>query len=109
MHFYRIEAALATGSWQGEKTFLVQNDIRKQMDLKAGNKAILWQKFPKIYFALESLLIKQFRYIYSCNSNAARFYRQKYPSLAEHTKYLKNTVDEEIFYPLSFVRKGTET
>ena len=100
MHFYRIEAALATGSWQGEKTFLVQNDIQKQMDPLRGNNAILWQKFPGIYFALESLLIKQFDYIYSCHTETAEFYQQRYPQLAEQTNYLKNTVDEERFYPL---------
>ena len=105
MHFYRIEAALAAYNWQGEKTLLVQNDIQKQMDPVAGNNAILWQKFPKIYFALESILIKQFDYIYSCHSETAKFYQQKYPKLAEYTKYLKNTVDEEIFYPLSFAER----
>ena len=105
MHFYRVEAALAAYRWQGEKTLLVQNDIQKQMDPVAGNNAILWQKFPQAYFALESLLIKQFNYIYSCHTETAEFYRQKYPNLAEHTKYLKNTVDEEIFYPLSFAER----
>ena len=102
MHFYRIEAALAAYSWQGEKTLLVQNDLQKQLDPIAGNNAILWQKFPKIYFALEGILIEQFDYIYSCHNETTQFYRQKYPSLAESTRYLKNTVDEEIFYPLSF-------
>ncbi|MGB5712293.1 MAG: glycosyltransferase family 4 protein, partial [Waterburya sp.] len=102
MHFYRVEAALAAYKWQGEKTLLVQNDIQKQMDPIAGNNAILWQKFPKIYFALESRLIKQFSYIYSCNSATANFYQQKYPDLAEYTRYLKNTVDEDTFYPLCF-------
>ena len=101
MHFHRIEASLAAYRWQGEKTLFLHNDIRKQMDSVAGKNAILWQKFPKIYFALESRLIEQFSYIYSCNSETAQFYRQKYPNIAEFTKYLKNTVDEEIFYPLS--------
>ena len=105
MHFHRIEAALATYRWQGEKTLFLHNDIRKQMDSTAGNNAILWQKFPQVYFALESLLIKQFNYIYSCNSETAKFYQQKYPILAKYIQYLKNTVDEEIFYPLSFAER----
>ena len=105
MHFYRIEAALAAYGWQGEKTLLVQNDIQKQMNSVAGNNAVLWQKFPKIYFALESILIEQFDHIYSCHTETTKFYQQKYPKLAEHTKYLKNTVDEEIFYPLSFAER----
>lgn len=105
MHFYRIEAALATSNWQGEKTLLVQNDIQKQMDPIAGNNAILWQKFPGVYFALEGWLIKQFDYIYSCHTQTAEFYQQKYPQLADHTNYLKNTVDEDRFYPLDFETK----
>ena len=100
MHFYRIEAALATGNWQGEKTLLVQNDIQKQMSPTEGNNAIMWQKFPAAYFALESQLIKQFDYIYSCHTQTAKFYQQKYPQLAHNTSYLKNTVDEERFYAL---------
>jgi glycosyltransferase involved in cell wall biosynthesis len=106
MHFYRIEAALATQKWQGEKTLLVQNDIQKQMDRVKGNNAILWQKFPAAYFALESLLIKQFDYIYSCHTETAEFYQQKYPSLAKNTRYLKNTVDEEVFYSLNPVEQN---
>lgn len=100
MHFYRIEAALATRNWQGEKTLLVQNDIQKQMHPVEGNNAILWQKFPTAYFALESYLMEQFDYIYCCHTKTAEFYQQKYPQLAQQTNYLKNTVDEERFYPL---------
>ncbi|MGL5795778.1 MAG: glycosyltransferase family 4 protein [Waterburya sp.] len=105
MHFYRIEAALATSKWQGEKTLLVQNDIQKQMDPIAGNNAILWQKFPAAYFALEGSLIKQFDYIYSCHTQTTEFYQQKYPQLAANISYLKNTVDEERFYPLDWATK----
>ncbi|PSB08306.1 glycoside hydrolase [Pleurocapsa sp. CCALA 161] len=105
MHFYRIEAALATRSWNGEKTLLVQNDIQKQMDPLSGNNSILWQKFPTLYFALESYLIKQFNYIYSCHTKTAQFYQQRYPQLAEYTSYLKNTVDEERFFPLELLEK----
>jgi glycosyltransferase involved in cell wall biosynthesis len=105
MHFYRIEANLAALNWSGEKTLLVQNDIQKQMDPVAGNNAILWQRFPAAYFALESLLIKQFDRIYACHTQSVKFYKQKYPEIAERFTYLKNTVDEEIFYPLSAKEK----
>lgn len=100
MHFYRIEAALAASNWQGEKILFVQNDIQKQMSSAEGNNAILWQKFPQVYFALESFLIKQFNHIYSCHTKTAEFYQQKYPDLAQSISYLKNTVDEEVFFPL---------
>jgi glycosyltransferase involved in cell wall biosynthesis len=100
MHFNRLEAALASRKWQGEKTLFVHNDIQKQMSSSDGNNAILWQKFPALYFALESYLIGQFDHIYSCHTETAEFYQQKYPNLASSITYLENTVDEEIFYPL---------
>ena len=100
MHFNRIEAALASRSWQGEKILFVHNDIQKQMSSADGNNAILWQKFPAAYFALESYLIKQFDQIYSCHTETAEFYRHKYPTRAESITYLRNTVDNEVFYPL---------
>ena len=109
MHFYRIEAALASQTWQGEKTLLVQNDIQKQMYSVEGNNAILWQKFPALYFALENYLIKQFDYIYSCHTKTAKFYQQRYPQLAERTNYLKNTVDEERFYLLESKQKQAQS
>jgi glycosyltransferase involved in cell wall biosynthesis len=100
MHFNRLEVALATRSWQGEKILFIHNDIQKQMSSSDGNNAILWQKFPQIYFALEKFLIEQFNHIYSCHTETAQLYQQKYPNLAQSISYLKNTVDEQIFYPL---------
>ncbi|MGB7444916.1 MAG: glycosyltransferase family 4 protein [Coleofasciculaceae cyanobacterium] len=106
MHFHRLEPSLATLNWQGDKTLFLHNDIQKQMDIKSGNKAILWQYFPAGYFALEGFLIKQFNQIFSCNTEAAQFYQQRYPALSERVAFLKNTVDNEIFYPLD--SKGRE-
>jgi glycosyltransferase involved in cell wall biosynthesis len=106
MHFYRIEAALASSRWQGEKFLFVQNDIQKQMSYSEGNNAILWQKFPSVYFALESYLINQFNHVYSCHTATAEFYQQKYPDLASSVSYLRNTVDEEVFFPLYDQKKS---
>ena len=100
MHFNRLEPALAAYRWRGEKTFFMHNDLQKQMDAKQGNNAILWQKFPALYFALESRLIKQFDWIYSCHTETAQFYQQRYRAIANRVSYLKNTVDEEVFYAL---------
>ncbi|MEO1004762.1 MAG: glycosyltransferase [Cyanobacteria bacterium J06638_38] len=101
MHFYRIEYALAAFRWTGEKTFCLQNDIRKQMDPQEGNNAILWQKFPQGYFALEKLLMGQFDRIYSCHTKSVKFYQQLYPQLKDRFSHLKNTVDLELFSPLN--------
>lgn len=71
------------------------------MDPIAGNNAILWQRFPAGYFALERRLIKQFDQIYFCHSKSAKFYQHRYPSISERIAYLRNPVDDEIFYPLA--------
>ncbi|MEL6927277.1 MAG: glycosyltransferase family 4 protein [Cyanobacteria bacterium J06600_6] len=109
MHFYRLEYALATFKWSGEKTLSIQNDTRKQMDADACKDAILWQKFPQAYFALEKFLIKQFDRVYSCHTDSLDFYRQQYPALSDRFQHLKNTVDLELFYPLSREEKQAKS
>lgn len=101
MHFHRLEPTLATRNWPGDKTLFIHNDIQKQMDPKASRNAILWQYLPAGYFALERVLVGQFTQIISCNTASAEHYRQSYPNVADRVKYLKNTVDNDIFYPLT--------
>ncbi|BAY77785.1 putative glycosyl transferase [Nostoc linckia NIES-25] len=101
MHFHRIEPSLAAWNWQGEKTLFIHNDIHTQMQAVGDKKAILWRRFPTAYFALESLLVRQFSQILSCNTDAIQFYQQRYPDLQNRVAYIKNSFDGEIFYPLS--------
>lgn len=100
MHFHRIEPTVAALSWQGDKTFFIHNDNEKKMSCANGKNKMLWAYFPEAYFALEKLLIRQFNWIYSCNTQVASFYKQKYPNIANQITYLKNAVDSEIFYPI---------
>lgn len=101
MHFHRIEPTLATLRWPGEKTLFIHNDIQKQMQSTGNKNAILWQHFPAGYFALERLLLGQFTQIFSCNTESLKFYQQRYPVITDRFNYLKNPVDNEIFYPLT--------
>ncbi len=101
VHFHRLEPTLASLNWHGEKTLFIHNDIQKQMTEAGNNKAILWRHFPGAYFALERTLIQQFDQIYSCNSESAAWYQKQYPQIADRVSFLKNTVDNEIFYPWS--------
>ncbi|ARV57662.1 glycoside hydrolase [Nostocales cyanobacterium HT-58-2] len=99
MHFHRIEPTIAALNWQGEKTLFIHNDIRTQMQAAGNKKAILWRRFPAAYFALESLLIRQFSQILSCNTDATQLYKERYPNLQDRVAYIKNSFDNEIFYP----------
>jgi glycosyltransferase involved in cell wall biosynthesis len=101
VHFHRLEPTLASLKWSGDKTLFIHNDIRKQMTATENKKAILWRRFPGVYFALERTLVQQFDQIFSCNSESAAWYQQQYPMLADRVSFLKNTVDNEVFFPWS--------
>jgi len=102
MHFHRLEPSVAALKWRGEKTLFIHNDIHKQMSSGGGKDAIAWRYLPAAYFALERLLINQFSQIFSCNTESAQLYQQRYPKIADRVSYVKNTVDNEICYPLSW-------
>ncbi|MBH8566043.1 glycosyltransferase [Nostoc sp. CENA67] len=108
MHFHRLEPTLAAFNWQGEKTLFIHNDIHTQMQTNDEKKAILWRRFPAAYFALESLLVRQFDQILSCNSDSAELYRQRYSSMGDRIAYIKNSFDNEIFYSLSQQERETK-
>jgi glycosyltransferase involved in cell wall biosynthesis len=106
MHFHRLEPTLMTRGWTGDKTLFIHNDIHQQIKSTAGQKnAILWRKFPQLYFAMEGRLMPQFQQILSCNSDSVAFYQQQYPHLAGRIQLVRNTVDNEQFYPLDPVKK----
>jgi glycosyltransferase involved in cell wall biosynthesis len=99
MHFHRLEPAIAALPWSGDKTFFIHNDIRQQMEGIGDKQAILWRRFPAAYFALEQILVNQFAQILSCNSRSIELYQQRYPKLADRMLQIKNSVDNDIFYP----------
>lgn len=105
MHFHRLEPSIAALNWPGDKTLFVHNDIRQQMDASQGNNAILWQRFPAAYFALERFLIDRFDRIYSCNSESVAYYQNRYPAIADRVAFLKNAVDTETFSALSETKR----
>ncbi|MCL1463452.1 glycosyltransferase family 4 protein [Argonema galeatum] len=102
MHFHRLEPSVAALKWRGEKTLFIHNDIHKQMSSLGGKDAIAWRYLPAAYFAIERLLINQFSQIFSCNTESAQFYQQRYPEVADRVSYVKNTVDNEVCYPLTW-------
>ncbi len=101
MHFHRLEPTLASLQWSGDKTLFIHNDIQKQMEATGDKNAILWRRLPAAYFALERLLVGQFTQILSCNTETVELYRQRYTAIAKRVAYIRNTVDNEIFYPLT--------
>ncbi|MBD2449493.1 glycosyltransferase [Nostoc sp. FACHB-152] len=101
MHFHRLEPSLVALNWQGEKTLFIHNDIQTQIQAVGDKNAILWRRFPAAYFALENLLVSQFSQIFSCNTDSAQLYKQRYPLIQDRVAYIKNSFDNEIFYSVS--------
>jgi glycosyltransferase involved in cell wall biosynthesis len=99
MHFHRIEPTMLSLRWPGEKTFFLHNDIQQHM--APGKNVILWGRFPKVYYAMERLLVKQFDEILSCNTNSIDVYCQQYPDLADRIHFIKNSFDGDVFFPVS--------
>lgn len=107
MHFHRLEPTLAALRWQGDKTLFIHNDIQTQMKATGNKNAILWRRFPTLYFAMERLLVDQFTQIFSCNTESLKLYQERYPTIAERVAYIRNTVDNEIFSPLDLEERET--
>ncbi len=101
MHFHRLEPTLATRHWAGDKTLFIHNDIQQQIQSSNRKGSILWQYFPSAYFAIERQVVPQFTEILSCNTASAAFYKERYPMCADRVRYLRNTVDDDVFFPLS--------
>ncbi|MEH2065311.1 MAG: glycosyltransferase family 4 protein [Nostoc sp.] len=101
MHFHRLEPTLATRHWSGDKTLFIHNDIQQQIQTSTQKGSILWQYFPSAYFAIERQVVPQFTEIFSCNTASAAFYKERYPMYADRVQYLRNTVDDDVFFALS--------
>lgn len=103
MHFHRLEPALSALQSPGDKTFFIHNDIHSQiLNRESGQKnTMLWRYAPGLYGKLERFLLRQFQEILSCNSDSMTLYRERYPEVAERVSLIRNTVDSELFYPLS--------
>ncbi|PSB15603.1 glycosyltransferase family 1 protein [Phormidesmis priestleyi ULC007] len=101
LQFHRIEPTLVSSRLSGTKIFYIHNDIEQAVKGASKEGGIFWRHFPWAYFALERHLVSRFDRILSCNTKAADSYRHRYPDVADRVSYLPNTVDSDLFYPLS--------
>jgi len=97
LHFHRIETALATATWPGERTLFIHNDTDAQLSEGSGRSAVLWKRLPAAYRTLEKALVGQFQTIYVCHRRTTERYRLRYPDLASRILHLSNAFDDGIF------------
>jgi glycosyltransferase involved in cell wall biosynthesis len=108
MHFHRIEPTFLTRWWPGVKTLFVHHAPKEQIGVDEARNESHWRRFPRVYLALERLLIGQFHEVLSCNTAALRFHRQRYPRIANRFRFMPNVVDTEIHYPLDVHARETQ-
>lgn len=101
LQFHRIEPTLISNRWAGTKIFYIHNDIDQAIKGSSREGGILWRRFPWAYYALERHSVPHFDRILSCNTKSAATYQERYPMVADRVSYLPNTVDSDVFYPLS--------
>lgn len=108
LHFHRIEPSITTFRWTGIKTLFIHADVKKQIEGDGSSNTMLWRYIPSAYFLLERFLMKQFSNVLSCNSESLKYYQSCYSTDAGKFKLIRNTVDNEIFFPLSDQEKEEE-
>ncbi|MEM9164417.1 MAG: glycosyltransferase family 4 protein, partial [Cyanobacteria bacterium P01_F01_bin.4] len=105
MLFYRLEPSVAALKWPGRKLLYVANDIYQKVKSSEKHRGSLWKRVPWLYFTLEKVLIQQFDAVLYCNSGSIQFYQEQHPAIADRITYVRNTVDDEVFYPVSDAAK----
>ena len=101
LQFHRLEPTALTWGWSGFKIFYIHNDFDRAISGASREGGIFWRRFPRVYYALERMLVPRFDRVLSCNTKSAETFKTRYPQIADRISYLPNTVDGDIFYPLN--------
>lgn len=101
MHFHRIEPSLVASKWLGHKTLFFHVDLMRSLQAAAPVNEHGWRRFPRLYGALERMLIRRFDRVYECNSESLGHHRRIYPEISERIRYFRNCVDTDLYRPLA--------
>ncbi|HAJ57603.1 MAG TPA: hypothetical protein DCL35_07545 [Candidatus Omnitrophica bacterium] len=95
LFFHRFEPALLFKRLKGPKILMVHNDVEEQI---LGKKSeVLWSRLSFFYFMLEKYVFGDMAHIYSVTERTERFYRARYPALADRFSFLPTWVDHDRF------------
>jgi glycosyltransferase involved in cell wall biosynthesis len=96
LEFHRIEPALPFFFDRRYKNMF----MHQKMDILYNpNSDMGWKRWPRAYFALESMVIDQFKTVFCVREEAMEAYRQRYPKYAERFKFIPTWMDPQTFHP----------
>lgn len=103
LEFHRIEPSIPFKKKQNKKILFIHSITKDLYNPHAETK---WRKFPWLYSKLEEKLIDKMERIFVVREDGVKFYKKRYPHLAERFLFFSTWVDEETFYPyIDEVRK----
>ena len=68
------------------------------LHLYGGHNESKWEKFPRLYFALETRVVNQAEKIFAVEEETARAYARMYPALAKRISFVPNGINEDVFF-----------
>jgi len=93
---HRIEPLLLYFRDKRPKTLV----LHQNMDvINSKQSDIRWKYAPWLYRRLERLLLKTTSVVYAVKEDAVRYYRQRFPDIADKFHFVPTWVDTKIFFP----------
>lgn len=98
LEVHRIETLLRTRSKSLPTTAVLHQNMQALYDDQAD---ILWSKFPRGYFWLEDKLVPHLKSAFCVRSDAAEYYRDRFPNLVDTCEFQPTWADPMQFMPPS--------
>lgn len=95
--FNRIEPTVLFKKYCVPKIVVIHYDVEKQ--ILSSKSELFWSKIPKVYFALEKYVFRYLNHVFSVNTNALKYYQNRYPEIRNKFSFLPNCVDTDFFLP----------
>ncbi len=96
LEFHRIEPVLPFFLDRRYKNMF----MHQKMDILYNpNSDMGWKRWPGAYFALESMVMAQFKTVFCVREDAMEAYRHRYPENPERFRFIPTWMDPQIFHP----------
>jgi len=100
--FHGIEPSLAFLTDRRPKTAVIHQDMQV---LRNPGADIRWKHVPRLYFALERLLMPRLQSVFCVRQNAVEDYKRRFSKIAGRFRFTPTWVDTEVFEPTTAERR----
>jgi len=97
LSYHRIESSLSFINRPARHLLFIHNNMIDLLYSPLTESK--WRKFPSFYFHLEKRVIGKMDKVFVVIEDVVKFYREKYPFMADRFSFLPTWVDEETFSP----------